>query len=160
MVLGQTMLSTISICSSGMLRSSKMPACLASFRNTTFSFSTRVVTVNRDTKPGFYPILVGMGITLKNMAKALFGSIVAPHELRVAEENAALRVKVRRLEEELAALREERLEHGVPSQLLFLPGAVRLAAEPHGADDLAGVLCHGGAPAGVGGREGQVIVTE
>jgi len=49
------------------------------------------------------------------MAKALFGSIVAPHELRVAEENAALRAKVRRLEaelvaarEELAALREER----------------------------------------------------
>ena len=42
------------------------------------------------------------------MAKALFGSIVAPHELRVAEENAALRARVRRLEEELAALREER----------------------------------------------------
>ena len=49
------------------------------------------------------------------MAKALFGSVVAPHELRVAEENAALRAKVRRLEaelvaarEELAALREER----------------------------------------------------
>jgi hypothetical protein len=42
------------------------------------------------------------------MAKALFGSVVAPHELRVAEENAALRVKVRRLEEQLAALREER----------------------------------------------------
>ena len=42
------------------------------------------------------------------MAKALFGSIVAPHELRVAEENAALRAKVRRLEEELVALREER----------------------------------------------------
>ena len=42
------------------------------------------------------------------MAKALFGSIVAPHELRVAEENAALRAKVRRLEEELAVLREAR----------------------------------------------------
>jgi hypothetical protein len=42
------------------------------------------------------------------MAKALFGSIVAPHELRVAEENAALRAKVRRLEEELAGLRAER----------------------------------------------------
>ena len=41
------------------------------------------------------------------MAKALFGSIVAPHELRVAEENAALRAKVRRLEEELSGLREE-----------------------------------------------------
>ena len=42
------------------------------------------------------------------MAKALFGSIVAPHELRVAEENAALRAKLRRLEEELAVLRAER----------------------------------------------------
>jgi hypothetical protein len=42
------------------------------------------------------------------MAKALFGSIVAPHELRVAEENAALRAKVRRIEDEIAVLREER----------------------------------------------------
>jgi predicted acetyltransferase len=42
------------------------------------------------------------------MAKALFGSVVAPHELRVAEENAALRAKVRRLEAQLAVLREER----------------------------------------------------
>ena len=42
------------------------------------------------------------------MAKALFGSIVAPHELRAAEENAALRAKVRSLEEQLAVLREER----------------------------------------------------
>ena len=42
------------------------------------------------------------------MAKALFGSVVAPHEMRVAAENAALRAKVRRLEAELAALRAER----------------------------------------------------
>ena len=42
------------------------------------------------------------------MAKALFGSIVAPHELRAAEENAALRAKVRRLEEQLVVLRAER----------------------------------------------------
>jgi phage shock protein A len=42
------------------------------------------------------------------MAKALFGSIVAPHELRVAEENAALRARVRRLEQQLAELRAER----------------------------------------------------
>ena len=41
------------------------------------------------------------------MAKALFGSIVAPHELRAAEENAALRATVRRLEAELVATREE-----------------------------------------------------
>ena len=42
------------------------------------------------------------------MAKALFGSVVAPHELRMAEEIASLRAKVRRLEEEVAVLREER----------------------------------------------------
>ncbi len=41
------------------------------------------------------------------MAKALFGSVVAPSEL-LAAENAALRAKVRRLEEQLAVLREER----------------------------------------------------
>ena len=41
------------------------------------------------------------------MAKALFGSVVAPSEL-LAAENAALRARVRRLETELAALREER----------------------------------------------------
>jgi hypothetical protein len=53
------------------------------------------------------------------MAKALFGSVVAPHELRVAEENAALRVKVRRLEEQLAALREER-DAAISHELLTL----------------------------------------
>ena len=38
--------------------------------------ATKVVTVNRDTKPGFYPLLVGMSLTLKNMFKALFGGAV------------------------------------------------------------------------------------
>ena len=42
------------------------------------------------------------------MAKALFGHVVAPAELRVAEENAVLRAKVRRLEQELTQLRAER----------------------------------------------------
>jgi hypothetical protein len=42
------------------------------------------------------------------MAKALFGHVVAPAELRVAEENAALRARVRRLERELEELRAER----------------------------------------------------
>ncbi|MPQ97286.1 hypothetical protein GB931_04955 [Modestobacter sp. I12A-02628] len=42
------------------------------------------------------------------MAKALFGHVVAPHQVRVAEENAALRAQVRRLEREIAVLREER----------------------------------------------------
>ncbi|MCZ2829474.1 hypothetical protein O2W14_11570 [Modestobacter sp. VKM Ac-2986] len=42
------------------------------------------------------------------MAKALFGSVVAPHEMRMAAENAALRAQVRRLEAQLAVLRDER----------------------------------------------------
>jgi len=39
--------------------------------------SARVVTVNRDTKPGVYPVLVGMAITLKNMVKTMFGGAAA-----------------------------------------------------------------------------------
>ncbi|GAB3322615.1 hypothetical protein GCM10027451_45420 [Geodermatophilus aquaeductus] len=42
------------------------------------------------------------------MAKALFGSVVSPAELRVMDENAALRAKVRRLEQELTELRAQR----------------------------------------------------
>jgi NADH-quinone oxidoreductase subunit I len=34
--------------------------------------ATRVVTVNRDTRPGVYPILLGMGITFSNMLRTLF----------------------------------------------------------------------------------------
>ena len=44
------------------------------------------------------------------MAKALIGSVVAPRDLRVAEELAALRARVRRLEAEVAELRAERDE--------------------------------------------------
>lgn len=39
--------------------------------------AANVVTVNRDTKPGFYPILVGMGITFKNMWNTMFGKALA-----------------------------------------------------------------------------------
>ncbi|MGY1844303.1 hypothetical protein [Modestobacter sp. SYSU DS0875] len=53
------------------------------------------------------------------MAKALFGSVVAPHELRMAQENAALRARVRRLEEELTVLREER-DNVIARELLTL----------------------------------------
>ena len=60
------------------------------------------------------------------MAKALFGHVVAPAELRVAEENAVLRAKVRRLEQELADLRAERDAH-IASELLSLTGET---AEP------------------------------
>ena len=51
------------------------------------------------------------------MAKALFGSVVSGAELRVLEENAVLRAKVRRLEQELAELRAQRdaaIAHGLP----------------------------------------------
>ena len=43
------------------------------------------------------------------MAKALFGHVVAPAQLLV-DENASLRARVRRLEQELADLRAERDE--------------------------------------------------
>ena len=39
------------------------------------------------------------------MAKALFGHVVAPAQLRLVEENAVLRTRVRRLEQELEELR-------------------------------------------------------
>ena len=60
------------------------------------------------------------------MAKALFGHVVASAELRVAEENAALRAKVRRLEKELDALREQR-DAAIAHELLSLADD---AAEP------------------------------
>jgi NADH-quinone oxidoreductase subunit I len=48
--------------------------------------ATRVVTVNRDTKPGLYPVLIGMGITFKNMVATMFGraasTIQYPEEKR------------------------------------------------------------------------------
>ena len=53
------------------------------------------------------------------MAKALFGSVVAPHEQRMAAENAALRAQVRRLEAQLAALREER-DEAIARELLTM----------------------------------------
>ena len=55
------------------------------------------------------------------MAKALFGHVVAPAQLRVAEENAALRARVRRLEQELAQLRAER-DAAIAHELLSLAG--------------------------------------
>jgi NADH-quinone oxidoreductase subunit I len=48
--------------------------------------ATRVVTVNRDTRPGVYPILLGMGITFWNMIRTLFkreaATIQFPEEKR------------------------------------------------------------------------------
>ncbi|MFQ1001379.1 hypothetical protein [Modestobacter sp. SSW1-42] len=53
------------------------------------------------------------------MAKALFGSVVAPHEQRMAAEIAALRAQVRRLETQLATLREER-DDAIARELLTM----------------------------------------
>jgi len=39
--------------------------------------ATRVVTMNRDTKPGLYPVFIGMGITFKNMVATMFGRAAA-----------------------------------------------------------------------------------
>ncbi len=60
-----------------------------------------------------------VGKAVPAMAKALFGHVVAPAELRVAEENAALRARVRRLERELAELRAER-DAAIAHELLSL----------------------------------------
>jgi hypothetical protein len=60
------------------------------------------------------------------MAKALFGHIIAPAELRVAEENAVLRAKVRRLEQELQELRAQR-DDVIAHELLSMAGD---SAEP------------------------------
>jgi uncharacterized small protein (DUF1192 family) len=60
------------------------------------------------------------------MAKALFGSVVTSAELRVLEENAVLRAKVRRLEAELEELRAQR-DAAIAHELLSMAGD---AAEP------------------------------
>jgi cell division protein FtsB len=58
------------------------------------------------------------------MAKALFGHVALPAQLLV-EENAALRARVRRLEQELAELRTERdadREAAIAHELMTLTG--------------------------------------
>ena len=55
------------------------------------------------------------------MAKALFGSVVAPAQLRLLDENAALRAKVQRLELELDELRSQR-DVAIAHELLSLTG--------------------------------------
>ena len=63
--------------------------------------------------------LVGKAVAV--MAKALFGHVVAPAELRVAEENAVLRARVRRLERELEDLRAQR-DAAIAHELFSLAG--------------------------------------
>ena len=60
------------------------------------------------------------------MAKALFGSVVTSADLRVLEENAVLRAKVRRLEAELEELRAQR-DAAIAHELLSMAGD---SAEP------------------------------
>ena len=67
-----------------------------------------------------------LGKAVAVMAKALFGHVVAPAELRVVEENAVLRAKVRRLERELEDLRAQR-DAAIAHELLSLAGD---SAEP------------------------------
>jgi hypothetical protein len=55
------------------------------------------------------------------MAKALFGHVVAPADLRILEENAILRAKVRRLQEELEELRTQR-DAVIAHELLSMAG--------------------------------------
>ena len=55
------------------------------------------------------------------MAKALLGHVVAPAQLRLLDENAALRAKVRRLELELDELRSQR-DAAIAHELLSLTG--------------------------------------
>ena len=62
-----------------------------------------------------------LGKAVAVMAKALFGHLVAPSELRVVEENAILRAKVRRLEQELAELRHQR-DAAIAHELLSMAG--------------------------------------
>ena len=66
-------------------------------------------------------ILSRVGKAVPVMAKALFGHVVAPAELRVAEENAVLRAKVRRLERELEDLRAQR-DAAIAHELFSLAG--------------------------------------
>jgi hypothetical protein len=73
--------------------------------------------------PG-HTLLAGKAVAV--MAKALFGHIIAPAELRVAEENAVLRAKVRRLELELQELRAQR-DAAIAHELLSMAGD---SAEP------------------------------
>ena len=65
------------------------------------------------------------------MAKALFGHVVAPAELRVVEENALLRAKVRRLEQEVERLRTQR-DAAIAHDLLSLARRTPSRLSPDG----------------------------
>ena len=71
-------------------------------------------------------LILSLGKAVAVMAKALFGHVIAPVELRVAEENAMLRARVRRLEVELDELRAQR-DAAIAHELLTMAGD---SAEP------------------------------
>jgi hypothetical protein len=66
-------------------------------------------------------LTLSLGKAVAVMAKALFGHVVAPAELRMVEENAVLRAKVRRLERELEELRTQR-DAAIAHELLSMAG--------------------------------------
>ncbi|CAA9270321.1 MAG: hypothetical protein AVDCRST_MAG52-3189 [uncultured Blastococcus sp.] len=66
-------------------------------------------------------LTLSLGKASAVMAKALFGHLVAPAELRLVEENAILRAKVRRLEQELEELRAQR-DAAIAHELLSMAG--------------------------------------
>ena len=78
-------------------------------------------TARADRHPGRRAQTLAIGKAALVMAKALFGHVVAPAELRVVEENAVLRAKVHRLEQELEELRAQR-DAAIAHELLSMAG--------------------------------------
>ena len=66
-------------------------------------------------------LTLSLGKAVAVMAKALFGHVVAPAELRMVEENAILRARVRRLVQELEVLRGQR-DAAIAHELLSMAG--------------------------------------
>ncbi|WP_239521819.1 hypothetical protein [Geodermatophilus sabuli] len=79
------------------------------------------ITQTAPTVPGAQVTTSRSREAVLTMAKALFGHVVAPAELRVVEENAVLRAKVRRLEQELEELRAQR-DAAIAHELLSMAG--------------------------------------
>ena len=80
-----------------------------------------VTTARADRHHGAPGSPLASGKAVAVMAKALFGHVVAPAELRVVEENAQLRAKVRLLEQEVERLRKQR-DAAIAHDLLSLAG--------------------------------------
>jgi NADH-quinone oxidoreductase subunit I len=55
--------------------------------------ATRVVTVNRDTKPGLLPVMRGMALTFKNMIGTMFGESLATVSYPEKKRNVSARYR-------------------------------------------------------------------